>query len=160
MEKEKVIFFEIISVNDVGMIGRLKQNTNVLKRGKNTEYSSGHTYPCWDIINKRLYTYGEEKYDDLIFTIPKDDIALFSDKIDKINKKYGILKRWRAEEGGMYFYINIENLVIQDRDYYSHSDYCRFELGNYFRTEEEGKKVLNSKEYKEFWDKVKEGKVK
>lgn len=158
MEKEKVLLFEIISTNDVGMIGRLKQNTDVLKRGKDTEYSRGYIYPCWDIINKRLYTYGDDEYDDLIFTVPQDDIALFSNKIDKINEKYGIPKRWRAEEGGIYYFINLESSVSKERDF-DHSDYCRYELGNYFKTKEDAEKVLNSKEYKDFWAKVRAGEI-
>ena len=38
-------------------------------------------------------------------------------------------------------------------------DKCRYNLGNYFKTEEEAEKVINSKEWQEFWEKVKAGEI-
>ena len=37
MEKEKVLEFEIIKINDFGIIGMLKQNTKILQGGPATE---------------------------------------------------------------------------------------------------------------------------
>ena len=104
MEKENVLWFEIIKTNDFGIIGMLKQNTEILKRNTDTEYSRSYKFPSWDFINKKLYTYGDEKYDNLIFTVPKEDIALFLNKINCINEKYGIPKRWRGENGEAYYF--------------------------------------------------------
>ena len=111
MEKEKVLEFEIIKINDFGIVGVLRQNTKILKRSTDTEYSRGYNFPSWDFINKRLYTYGDEKYDNLIFTVPKEDIDLFLNKINSINKKYGIRKRWRAEKNKGYFYVDSSGLL-------------------------------------------------
>ena len=36
MEKENVLEFEIIKINDFGIIGMLKQNTEILKRNRDT----------------------------------------------------------------------------------------------------------------------------
>ena len=158
MEKEKVLEFEIIKTNDFGIIGMLKQNTKILKRNTDTEYSRSYNFPSWDFINKKLYTYGDEKYDNLIFTVPKEDIDLFLDKINCINEKYGIPKRWRAEKGKTYFAI-YDGEILSCYDYYDKKDNEIFELGNYFKTEEEARKILNSKEWQDFWAKVRVGKI-
>jgi len=159
MEKENVLEFEIIKTNNFGIIGMLKQNTKILKRSKDTEYSRSYNFPSWDFINKKLYTYGDEKYDNLIFTVPREDIALFLDKINCINEKYGIPKRWRAEEGKKYFSISTSGLIelkIEVNDVY---DKLRYDLGNYFKTREEVKKVIDSNDWQEFWAKVRAGEI-
>ncbi|WP_338967409.1 hypothetical protein KST88_02470 [Fusobacterium nucleatum] len=159
MEKENVLEFEIIKTNDFGIIGMLKQNTKILKRSKDTEYSRSYNFPSWDFINKKLYTYGDEKYDNLIFTVPREDIALFLDKINCINEKYGIPKRWRAEEGKKYFSISMSGLIelkIEVNDVY---DKLRYDLGNYFKTREEVKKVIDSNDWQELWAKVRAGEI-
>jgi len=152
MEKEKVLEFEIIKTNNFGIIGMLKQNTRILKRNTDTEYSRSYNFPSWDFINKKLYTYGDEKYDNLIFTVPREDIDLFLYKINCINEKYGIPKRWRAEENNSYYTIfgeNIEKKSFADDNFYN--------LGNYFKTEEEAEKV--KKELDKFWAKVRAGEI-
>ena len=158
MEKENVLEFEIIKTNDFWIIGMLKQNTKILKRNTDTEYSRSYNFPSWDFINKKLYTYGDEKYDNLIFTVPREDIALFLDKINCINEKYGIPKRWRAEKGKTYFAI-YDGEILSCYDYYDKKDNEIFELGNYFKTEEEARKILNSKEWQDFWAKVRAGEI-
>lgn len=152
MEKEKVLEFEIIKTNNFGIIGMLKQNTRILKRNTDTEYSRSYNFPSWDFINKKLYTYGDEKYDNLIFTVPREDIDLFLDKINCINEKYGIPKRWRAEENNSYYTIfgeNIEKKSFADDNFYN--------LGNYFKTKEEAEKV--KEELDKFWAKVRTGEI-
>lgn len=159
MEKEKVLEFEIIKTNNFGIIGMLKQNTNILKRNMDTEYSRSYNFPSWDFINKKLYTYGNEKYDNLIFTVPKEDIDLFLDKINCINKKYGIPKRWRAEEGGIYWFIDTDfSGKVRDLwDQRSADENVRYNLGNYFKTKEEAQKV--KEELDKFWAKVRAGEI-
>lgn len=158
MEKEKVLKFEIININDFGMAGVLKQNTKILKRSADTEYSKGYNLPSWDFINKILYTYGNEKYDNLIFTVPKEDFDLFLNKINCINEKYGIPKRWRAEEGEYYYYISLDLGIIKTKSY-SNDDFDneRYNLGNYFQTEAEAQKV--KEELDKFWAKVRAGEI-
>ena len=158
MEKEKVLEFEIININDFGIAGVLKQNTKILKRSTDTEYSRGYNFPSWDFINKILYTYGNEKYDNLIFTVPKEDIDLFLNKIKSINEKYGIRKRWRAEEEEYYYYISLDLGIIKTKSY-SNDDFDneRYNLGNYFKTEAEAQKV--KVELDKFWEKVRAGEI-
>ena len=157
MEKENVLEFEIIKTNDFGIIGMLKQNTEILKRNTDTKYSRSYNFPSWDFINKKLYTYGDEKYDNLIFTVPKGDIDLFLEKINCINEKYGIPKRWRGKRGGEYFTIFGDNVIAETTDNYFPEDKKRYELGNYFKTEEEARKVKI--ELDKFWKRVRNGEM-
>lgn len=159
MEKERVLEFEIIKMNDFGIVGILKQNTKILKRCTDTKYSRGYNFPSWDFINKRLYTYGDEKYDNLIFTVPKKDIDLFLDKINSINKEYGIPKRWRADDGERYYYINSYLRILDETDLRRSYDDMRYEMGNYFETDKEAQKIINSKECQDFWEKVRNGEI-
>ena len=157
MEKEKVLEFEIIKTNNFGIIGMLKQNTRILKRNTDTEYSRSYNFPSWDFINKKLYTYGDEKYDNLIFTVPKEDIDLFLDKINCINEKYGIPKRWRGERSDKYFSIFGDSEISEITDNYFPEDQRRYEWGNYFKTLEEAEKV--KAELDKFWAKVRAGEI-
>lgn len=159
MEKENVLEFEIIKINDFGIIGMLKQNTEILKRNMDTEYSRSYNFPSWDFINKKLYTYGDKKYDNLIFTVPKEDIALFLEKIDCINEKYGIPKRFKPEKYEQYHFITSDGYTISKLNFMHTEDKCRYNLGNCFKTEEEAQKVIDSKEWKEFWEKVRNGEI-
>ena len=159
MEKENVLEFEIIKTNDFGIIGMLKQNTEILKRNTDTEYSRSYKFPSWDFINKKLYTYGDEKYDNLIFTVPKGDIALFLEKINCINEKYGIPKRFKPEKYEQYHFITSDGYTISKVNFMHTEDKCRYNLGNYFKTEEEAQKVIDSKEWKKFWEKVRNGEI-
>lgn len=159
MEKEKVLEFEIIKINDFGITGFLIQNTKILKRNMDTEYSRSYNFPSWDFINKRLYTYGNEKYDNLIFTVPKEDVDLFLEKINCINEKYGIPKRWRADDGERYYYIDSQQRIFGNTDLRHSYDNMRYELGNYFKTEQETQKIIDSKEWQEFWEKVRNGEI-
>ncbi len=159
MEKENVLEFEIIKINDFGIIGMLKQNTEILKRNMDTKYSRSYKFPSWDFINKKLYTYGDEKYDNLIFTVPKEDIALFLEKINCINEKYGIPKRFKPEKYEQYHFITSDGYTISKLNFMHTEDKCRYNLGNYFKTEEEAQKVIDSKEWKKFWEKVRNGEI-
>ena len=155
MEKENVLWFEIIKTNDFGIIGMLKQNTEILKRNTDTEYSRSYKFPSWDFINKKLYTYGDEKYDNLIFTVPKEDIALFLNKINCINEKYGIPKRWRGENGEAYYFLNTKGEISATIEEGISTDTHFFEQGNYFKTREDAQKV--KAELDKFWERVRNG---
>lgn len=85
-----------------------------------------------------------------------DDRYLINDsekeKLEKsikaINEKYGIKKRWRAENEGYYYYIHSDYfLTVFAIDHRFTEDNNRYEAGNYFNTEKE------AKEYKEYMKK-------
>lgn len=68
--------------------------------------------------------------------------------IKSINEKYGIKKRWRAENEGYYYYIHSDYfLTVFAIDHRFTDDNNRYEAGNYFNTGKE------AKEYKEYMKK-------
>ena len=63
------------------------------------------------------------------------------DKLEKsikaINEKYGIPKRWRANFGGEYCFIDDNFSIKWDRDKEYFVDNRKYENGNYFETKTE-----------------------
>ena len=72
-----------------------------------------------------------------------------------INEKYGIPKRWRAEENKNYYYICNYEFIETNNEGGDDTDNFLFELGNYFKTKEEAEKV--KEELDKFWAKVRAG---
>jgi len=153
MEREDVLELKIVDtlITEDGIdyiICKLSQNTEVLKRGLNTEYSKSFEYPGWDIRNNQLYTLGVvKKYDNLPFAVPTSDIELLKEKVRVINEKYGIKKRWRAERGGYFYYIDFLFEVEQTVETFVEEDDAIYKSGNYFETKEE------AQEYAEYMKK-------
>lgn len=58
-----------------------------------------------------------------------------------INEKYGTEKRWRAEKGGVYFYVNYDLEVNRIVDDYYSGDNSLYKAKNYFKTREEAELV-------------------
>ena len=63
------------------------------------------------------------------------------DKLEKsikaINEKYGIPKRWRADFGGEYCFVDDNFSIKWDRDIEYFVDNRKYENGNYFETKTE-----------------------
>ena len=143
MKREDVLELKIIDtlITEDGIdyiICKLSQNTDVLKRGINTEYSKSFEYPGWDIRNKQLYTLGVIKeYDNLPFAVPTSDIELLKEKVEAINEKYGIKKRWRAKKGDYFYYIDFLFETERTVEAFTKKDEVSYNLGNYFKTEQE-----------------------
>ena len=53
----------------------------------------------------------------------------------------GGYKRWRAEKGGLYRYVQSDGGVVCDHEIEVDVDDERYEIGNYFKTEEEAQKA-------------------
>lgn len=70
--------------------------------------------------------------------------------------------RWRRDDmrkfGGFYFYVS-GGSVEKTKDYGNEKDDENYRLGNYFLDSTEAKQVLESKEYIEFWSKVRNGEI-
>ena len=143
MERENVLELKIIDtlITEDGIdyiICKLSQNTKVLKRGVNTEYSRGFEYPGWDIRKKRLYTLGTVKeYDNFPFAVPNSDVELLKEKVKAINEKYGIKKRWKGRRRERYYCINSYFGILIDYESSTYIDKERYKYGNYFKTEQE-----------------------
>ena len=46
-------------------------------------------------------------------------------------------KRWRAERGEEYYYINFQLKILFDEEDFAEIDKERYDVGNYFETKEE-----------------------
>jgi putative uncharacterized protein FNV0866 len=157
MEKEKVLEIETQEVFDKVAIRIKYQNFEVLKRGKFKDEEiivESACAPDYINLNNKLYIQGEvESGDNRVFLIDKEDLKNILEKVNKINEKYGIPKRWRAKENDCYYTIfgeNIEKKSLADNKFYN--------LGNYFKTQEEAQKV--KEELDKFWAKVRAGEIK
>ena len=60
--------------------------------------------------------------------------------------------------GRIYFFISGAT-VESTKDYGNNKDDENYRLGNYFLDSTEAKQVLESKEYKRFWELVRSGKI-
>lgn len=172
MEKEKVLEIEITKINDEYSLAKVKKmNSKVIEEKK--EYNFGYANSSNLIMNSIIYKnpnfytsisdtiecfdlYLNSKND--CFTIKNELVESLQLFLEKFNEKYGIPKRWRAEKGKTYFAI-YDGEILSCYDYYDKKDNEIFELGNYFKTEEEARKILNSKEWQEFWAKVIAGEI-
>lgn len=160
MEKEKVLEIEIKKINDeYSVFYPTKLNIKELEK-------AGYTVTEFDVLDEvkkpAINFYFNNKND---FTILLNDTSLnvpfiieniyieeLKKIVDEYNKKYGIHKRWRAEENNRYYTIfgeNIEKKSLADDKFYN--------LGNYFKTKEEAEKV--KEELDKFWAKVRAGEI-
>nr|DAI56015.1 MAG TPA: hypothetical protein [Caudoviricetes sp.] len=165
MEKEKVLEIESQEVFDRVAIRIKYQNFEVLKRGEFEVRGIGvisSNNPCYlSYPYNQLCLKGKFKIDDnFVFTVTKEEFENIKNMVEAINEKYGIPKRWRAEEAGdNYFYISGTGEIRIDEEGGGEEDYLRYELGNYFKTDEEARKIINSKEWQDFWAKVRAGEI-
>lgn len=163
MEKENVLEIEYQEVFDKVAVRIKYQNFEVLKRGKfydkETKVESAWE-PDYNKYDNKLYIQGKrEKEDNKILLVNKEDLKEILEIVDKINEKYGIPKRWRADDGERYYYIDSHQRIFGNTDLTHSYDNMRYELGNYFKTEQEAQKVIDSQEWKEFWEKVRNGEI-
>lgn len=162
MEKEKVLEIEFQEVFDKVAIRIKYQNFEVLKRGEFEDREIGvvsFNNPCYlSYPYNQLHLKGKFKIDDdFIFTVTKEEFKNIKNMVEAINEKYGIPKRWRAEKEKEYFFVTGTNEITADEEYYNKADNVRYELGNYFKTEEEAEKV--KEELDKFWAKVREWEI-
>jgi hypothetical protein len=172
MEKENVLELEITALNDeYSLVKVTKINDEVIKEGE--DYSFGYANSSTLLMNNALrtapsfssyfsdtiecfdlYLYGKND----CFTIKNILINSLETFIEDFNEKYGTLpKSWRAEENKKYFFINTYNSIEETVDCRLISDELRYELGNYFSSEREAKKI--SVELCKFWKKVRNNKI-
>ena len=160
MEKEKVLEIESQEVFDRVAVRIKYQNFEVLKRGEFEDRGIGvvsFNNPCYlSYPYNQLHLKGKFKIDDdFIFTVTKEEFENIKNMVEKINEKYGIPKRWRAKELEEYYYIGSNGIVWSVGEEFSDEDNDHYNLGNYFQTKEEAQKVVDSKEWQDFWAKVK-----
>ncbi len=87
-------------------------------------------------ITQKIKDYGVE-YKKLL------EKALKGEKVKSINDKYGISKKWRAEKGHYYYFVDKNfTSIFGKEDKCSTEDDNRFENGNYFRIPEEAEEYI------------------
>ena len=110
MEKEKVLEIEFMPVWDKWAWRIIKQNEEILKRNnfKDEELNveSFRSPEFLSLANKLFIKGSAESRDDDINICNQEEKALIEEKVKAINEKYVIKKRWRAENGEIYYYIN------------------------------------------------------
>lgn len=90
-----------------------------------------------------MYILGYHRDDDKnVQLISKEEAELIKQKVDAINEKYGIPKKWRAKKGEEYWYINNSGDIICGTETYWIGDDEKYNFGNYFQTKEEAEKKL------------------
>ena len=167
MKKEKVLEIEIKKINDeYSVFYPTKLNIKELEK-------AGYTVIEFDVLDEvkkpAINFYFNNKND---FTILLNDTSLnvpfiieniyieeLKRTVDEYNEKYGIPKRWRAAPHEKFFCIYANGEVSTTQDDYGSYKESFYELGNYFKTEEESQKVIDSKEWQEFWAKVRAGEI-
>lgn len=151
MEKETVLEIEFQPVWDKWAWKITKQNEEILERNvfKDEELNvESFESPEFRKMESKLFIKGyAKKDDDNIQICTTEEKALIEIKVKSINEKYGIKKRWRADFGGEYCFIDDNFSIKWDRDKEYFVDNRKYENGNYFETKTE------AEEYAEYMKK-------
>ena len=173
MEKENVLEIEITKINEMYSLAKVKKmNRKVIEEKKKYKFGYANssnletnselhkepnfrTYISDTILCSDLYLNSEND----CFTIKNNLVESLELFLQNFNEKYGIPKRWRAEQKKGYYYVHSSGFVDETMECYNNIDNQRYDLGNYFKTKEEAQKVIDSKEWQEFWEKVRNGEI-
>lgn len=141
MEKETVLEIEFQPVFDKWAWRIIKQNEEILERKEFLDKElnvESFCYPEFLSLKNKLYIRGSKKsLDDNISICNQEEKALIEEKVKAINEKYGIVKRWRAVYGKIYYYMNELFEITWIRENHNYFSNKKYENGNYFKTEEE-----------------------
>jgi hypothetical protein len=154
MEKEKVLEIEITKINDDWSAITVKK----IKK----DFGNNDLFEWINIGGNYLYDrkiFINRIYPHIPFLIRNEIIEHLKDIVNAINEKYGIPKRWRADKEHYFYYITGSWNIDRTYDDYSVYKTSLYDLGNYFQTEKEAQKIINSKEWQDFWAKVRAGEI-
>ena len=145
IEKEEVLKIESQEVFDSVAFRIVYQNEEVLKTGDFSDYKLNvFSIDRIGYHDNSLYLKGtNKKYDNEAFTVTKEQFKDVENKVRLINEKYGVEKNWRAEKNGVYFYIDVDFLVIKTQERYYDGDVRLYKAHNYFKTREEAELVAS-----------------
>ena len=135
MEKETVLEIEFMPVWDK-WAWRIKKNKIIGGKIEDNEIETYIYIDCNNFANIDLDK--EDSYlittNCLVNTAMKNRLEYI---VEKVNEKYGIKKRWRAEKGGVYYCINEPFGITWYIDSHTDASNKKYENGNYFKTEAE-----------------------
>lgn len=143
MEKETVLEIEFQPVFDKWAWTITKQNEDILIRNVfKDEELNVESFESQEFIKREtesiLYIRGFSKNGDNDIQIcTSEEKTLIEEKVKAINEKYGIKKRWRAENDETYYHINEHFEVDWFRDNRLPGTNKNYENGNYFQTKHE-----------------------
>ena len=85
-----------------------------------------------------------------VFPATTDEIRKIEAALAKKGKRWNAekkciedLPKWRADMNGAYFYISSACNIIKEKECYCYADEERYNVGNYFKTEEAAEKVAS-----------------
>ena len=154
MEKENVLEIEIIKINDDWSAITVKK---IKKDFENNDFFEWLTIGGNYLYDGKIFV--NRCYPSIPFLIRNEIIEHLEEIVNKINKKYGVPKRWRAEGGERYFLVSMNGLIEFKIEVDDACCKLRYDLGNYFKTKEEAQKVIDSKEWQDLWAKVRAGEM-
>lgn len=142
MEKEKVLEIAFMPIWDKWAWKIIKQNEEVLVRDafldKKIGVMSDGGSPDFVKDTNYLFIRGFSKTEDSKINICTiEEKLIIERKVKAINEKYGIKKRWRAEYGNIYYYMNEFFQTTWIRDNHNCYSNKKYEIGNHFKTEAE-----------------------
>ena len=164
MEKENVLEIETQEVFDKVAVRIKYLNDDFFGDGLLKEdvekYNCSFVESPTDLEERIIWLYDDIYLsDNNIYCYCEETINKIKEFVDYVNEEYGILKRWRAEENKEYFYIGSDSQIWSSNEKFTYESDDQYELGNYFKTKEQAQKIINSKEWQEFWAKVRAGEI-
>lgn len=162
MEKEKVLEIEFQEVFDKVAVRIKYLNDDFFGDGLLKEdvekYKCSFIESPTDLEERIIWIYDDIYLsDNNIYCYCEETINKIKEFVDYVNEEYGILKRWRVEKGKKYYFLNTECEIRNIWEDKTKEDETRYNLGNYFKTEEEAQKV--KEELDKFWAKVRAGEI-
>ena len=121
MKKESVLEIEFTPVWDKWAWRIRKQNEEVLNLGNFRDdelkvMSTSLINPSFVTLSNYLYLKSSDLNDTV--NICNDIVKrIIQDKVEAVNEKYGVKKRWRASSGEDYFYIDDYCWISSDTDW-------------------------------------------
>lgn len=153
--KEDVLSIKVKQINnEYSAVEITYQNEDVLKRGNFEDMKvKSLSFPLWYTPKDMLFIRGyKEELDNRPFIVENKYVEVIEERVRLINEKYGIPKRWRAELGEKFYYINECMEVDEVIEYFYKFSNDLYDSGNYFKTKEEAedkaeemKKLLGGK---------------
>ena len=161
MIKENVLKIEHQPVFGRYAVRITYQNEEILKRGEFEDCGiRSLSSPDYSKKDNIFYILGLNPCSDRDILIVDDrELQYIYEKVNEVNEKYGIVKRWRANKKERYYFIDRDFLIHEDIEEDTYMDNKRYNLGNYFKSESEAKRVTNSVQWKDLWRDVREDKL-
>ena len=164
MEKENILEIEYQEVFDKVAVRIKKLDDDFFAGGLLKEdvekYNCSFIESPTDLEERIIWLYGDIYLSDNdINCYCEEKIKQIKEFVDYVNEEYGIPKRWRADYDEIFYFIEGYGEANCICDVRAESDTSKYELGNYFKTKEEAQKIIDSKEWQEFWEKVRKGEI-